>query len=275
MSEVNPLEEPGGVPEITPEVETPETPEVKAEEKPQVTAEEKYQNSLAALREERAEKARLKSALEQARKDAEEFAALKAKLDERQKSIQEEKARQEFEENPAEFLRRQQEEIKAQVQNVSEMTQRQQEAYFEQQRLVSTVQAQTAAFARETPDYNDAFMFMHERRMAEYDVLGVPPEFREEQFNLETMEFARQAMQQGRNPAELAYNMAKAWGFSGKKESKTDPNAVVARLEEGHKAAATLSTGGKSEVSLLKQIDEMSDSEFDNFWKEQMVTKHH
>ena len=295
MSAVNPLIEPGDsappeiprdVPESTPapeekatpaKIESVEKPEGQPE-KPAQTDAEKYENVRRALQEERREKAALKAALDEAKKNSEEFSALKAKMDERRAQIDAENERKAFEENPAEFLREQVTKIGQKVDEVAQTSTQKVQEWEQQNAIFTAIQSQTAAFAKETPDYNDAFQFMHDRRMAEYDVLGVPPEMREAQFNMESLQFAQQAMQSGRNPAEMAYNMAKAWGFTAKPAAvpaKADADATITRLEQGQKAAATLSTGGKGEESLLKRVDEMSDAEFEKFWKEEMVPKHH
>jgi hypothetical protein len=80
------------------------------------------------------------------------------------------------------------------------------------------------------------------------------------------------AMQQGRNPAEVAYQLAETWGFKPKSEEKPDDKIV--RLQQGQKASQTLSKkSAPAEESLLKKIEEMDDQEFDKFWNTNVKPK--
>ena len=135
---------------------------------------------------------------------------------------------------------------------------------------MNAIRSQTSQYAQQNPDYNERFNFVQNRRMKEFELLGVPQEQWQTQLENESIQLARVAMQQGRNPAELLSELASHWGYQGQ-TAPQPPNQEtneqnLTRLEQGQKAASTLSSGGQSDDSLLKRIENMSDKEFDDYW---------
>lgn len=257
-----------------PEPEAP-APEIKAEVKPEPKAEEpkgddpetKYNNLKVALREERQEKAAFKRQLEELAEKSKQFDGLRQELDDHRKRRQEEEEKRKFEENPAEYLKSQVESLTEKQQRLIDESTRANQQQIEQAQFMQAVQSQAAAFSKETPDYGDAFAFIHDRRVKEYEVLGVPAEEWEARFNQESVQFAALAMQQGKNPAEMVYKMAGAWGYA-KTQAKPTADTEIERLQAGQTAAQTLSRGGAGEESVLKKIEDMTDDEFDKYFAE-------
>lgn len=254
-------------------------PEKKAEEKKEPEpdwkakaeeAEKKYENSRAALRETR-EKSRAE--IEEARRQVEELAKIKADLEAHRQSVQKKKQEEEWAKDPANYLRRELEETNQRVGQMTEAQQRQMQESQRMQQLSSVVSSHEAAFVGKNPDYHDAVNHLRESRLAEYEMLGYPPEQRIAIVAQEGINLAISALQNGKDPAEVAYSLAAARGYK-RVEPKKEPDKAKAeeaidRLEKGAKASKTLSGGSEEvETSLLKQVEEMSPSEFDKFWKQ-------
>lgn len=280
MSENDVFTEPGGddSPE-QPAVEVSTAPEPVAEvpaepvAEPVKSPEEKYNELLIALRQERASSRETKAEIETLRQQVEQFKALREELDARRKETQAAKERALFEENPAEYLRQQTERLSQKIEGLSAQEAEAVKKFEAQQALDNTVRMQATSFAKENADYIDAFQFVRDRKFAEYELYGVPPEQREQAFHQESMAFAQHAVANGRNAAEMVYNLAKTWGYAPKQVAvpAQTAEAKVAALQNGQKAAQTLSTGtAPPRESMLARVEDMSDDEFDKFWKEEI-----
>jgi len=256
-----------------PEGESPAV-EIKTEPEPkkEPSIEEKYNNLQAALREEREEKKRIRQEVEQTRQSLAQLEALRAELDDRRKQAQSEKLKQEYESNPAEFLKKQNEELAQRFDRMTAEQQHAAQAMMQRQQFETAVSSQVSSYKQSNPNYLPALEYARDRRFAEYEALGVPAAQRAQLFEQESYQLAMTAMQQGRNPAEVAYQLAETWGFKPKAEEKGEDKVV--RLQQGAKAAKTLSRNTSSaEDSLLKKVEEMDDAEFDRFWNDQVKPK--
>ena len=270
-------------PEVAEEKAEPE-PEPEPQKKAEPSWEDKYNNLRAANSEARAEMATVKADLARTQSQLQQFETLRQQLDEHRraqesaKSIEAEKAK--FDENPAEYLLERQRRVEEAITNYSQHQQEQLRAHQDQEVFVETVRRGATEFAKENPDYREALQFAHEKRLREYELLGIPEHQREQMFLQESMTLSATAMAQGRNPAEVAYNIAKSWGFgqskaqSDSKQQKADPNARIDQLERGIAASQSMSGDGEQEEqTMLKQIEEMSDREFDKYWNEQVAPR--
>lgn len=90
--------------------------------------------------------------------------------------------------------------------------------------------AMEAQFAATTPDYNDAVLYLLNQRHAELEMDGWG-DFSERQamISREAMQLASQAIQQNRNPAEVAYQKAKIRGFQAPAPSAAATQEVPAQ----------------------------------------------
>lgn len=257
-------------PEVIPETKVEAEPKTESKAEPKIEKDDpetKYNNLKVALREERQEKAAFKKQLEDLTEKSRQFDAIRQELEEHRRRKQEEEEKRRFEENPAEYLKTQVEALTEKQQRLLDESTRANQQQIEHAQFMQAVQSQAAAFSKETPDYGDAFTFIHDRRVKEYEVLGVPPEEWEARFNQESVQFAALAMQQGKNPAEMVYKMAGAWGYT-KAQPKQPAETEIERLQAGQTAAQTLSRGGAGEESVLKKIEDMSDDEFEKYWSQ-------
>lgn len=125
-----------------------------------------------------------------------------------------------------------------------------------------------SAFKRTAPDYDDAFQFLNETRDKELTFLHEDATERTNRIQYEEGWIAASAMKQGKNPAQVFYEMAKARGYKGK-QPQVEENKID-RLAAGQKAAKT-NAGGRAvdseEITLEKLAAMDPDSpEFDKAW---------
>jgi len=280
MSSVNPLgDEMPWPPQESAAVETPaetveseqaeEKPATSIEvepEKPKDDPETKYRNVQAALREERREKAELKRQLEEFNSRVQSFESLKKELEEQRAKARLEAEQAKLAEDPVSYFKEKLEAVQSKVEQAETQTVEQRQAAEREAQFMTAVSSQVAAFKQSTPDYDAAFQYAHDRRIRELEILGVPEAYREQQFIQESFALANQAMQQGRNPGELVYEIAKHWGYKAQAAPEAN-NKTIERIAEGQKASQTLA-GGKTATVSVKDIEQMDDAEFDKYWRE-------
>ena len=130
------------------------------------------------------------------------------------------------------------------TQTADAATRQAQQVQFTQQ--LGTVEA---AFVAQTPDYHEALA--HVRNIRAQQLAMIYPQAKPEQIaqaiGQEELTAAFQLTQQGRNPAEFAYQYAKTLGYTKKAPTPTPPAAAApaaAPAIEQLSPAATLGTGG-------------------------------
>ncbi len=114
--------------------------------------------------------------------------------------------------------------------------------------------------------------------MLEYDVMGFgDPQEKARNFYQEVLGLSTKAVHEGRNPAEVLYNLAKTWGYRNNASSATrelssasneDAAKRIETVRKGQKVSTSLSdSAGTPEALNLTDIERMSDDEFDKLWK--------
>ena len=277
MAEENALLEPdqNETPTIpTPTESEPESEPVREEAQQQVEPknefEDKYNNVRTALRDERQQKSQLQQRLQGMESQLGDVQQLRDELNTYRQSYQQNEQQDKFNDDPANFLKQRVDELDQQHQDLLNQSQQANQEALAFNNEMNAIRSQTSQYAQKNPDYNERFNFVQNRRMKEFELLGVPQEQWQTQLENESIQLARVAMQQGRNPAELLSELASHWGYQGQTAPES-PNQEtneqnLTRLEQGQKAASTLSSGGQSDDSLLKRIENMSDKEFDDYW---------
>ena len=277
MAEENALLEPdqNEAPTIpTPTASEPESEPVREEAQQQVELknefEDKYNNVRTALRDERQQKSQLQQRLQGMESQLGDVQQLRDELNTYRQSYQQNEQQDKFNDDPANFLKQRVDELDQKHQDLLNQSQQANQEALAFNNEMNAIRSQTSQYAQQTPDYNERFNFVQNRRMKEFELLGVPQEQWQTQLENESIQLARVAMQQGRNPAELLSELASHWGYQGQ-TAPQPPNQEtneqnLTRLEQGQKAASTLSSGGQSDDSLLKRIENMSDKEFDDYW---------
>lgn len=269
------------------------------EEKPETQGKEpKGYVKLAALHEAREENRRLRESVEREQARVAQFESLKAQLEEmrNQRSYQDQTAMEEearraqqqaeemYQEDPVGYLKNQNmtlaQQMEAIRQQQEQFVQAQQQSIQEaaqMRQLTEHVNGLEAQFRQEVPEYDDAFQFLQQRRLADYAAIGiVDPNEQRASLYREILGMSGKAIQDGKNPAEVLYSLAKNWGFTPKSEqSEGEPNkeatGKIDRLQRGMKTATTLSDSGGAppggEIS-LSDIERMSDDEFEKLWSD-------
>ena len=131
-----------------------------------------------------------------------------------------------------------------------------------ERRLTGWAQAQAQEYAQENPDFPEAYNHIRMVRANELMALGLSGEELLHRLRGEELSVFYEAHQKGKNPAEIAFNMAKAAGWQPKKKEAT-PEQKIENLQKGTQASKSLGTGGApSGNPTAEQIAAMSDDEF-------------
>lgn len=222
---------------------------------------------LQALQEERAEKKQLREELRQYREwQAQLTQRLQQMPQGQQPQVPDPKT------HPLDYINH----VLGSVQNsTAELQQwRQQQEQASQQR--ATVQqyadwarGQEAEFSRAQPEYRDAYRFAAESRDKELQALGYhDPATRANIVRMNTAEIIHNAATQGRNPAELVWEYARARGFTPKGARNGEAQAKIAAGLQA--AGGKLNRGGETgegEVSAKDLAGITDPDEFEKAWK--------
>jgi hypothetical protein len=129
-----------------------------------------------------------------------------------------------------------------------------------------------AAEKGKNPEFDDAVKWMSEARTKQLKALShVHPQLKTEQgvteqINRELFDITVRAAQQGVNPAEIVFQMAKDWGYQGKTPA---PDVTVEKLAKDIEAETSLSSVGGSRPNTgltPKDIADMSPEQFEAWY---------
>lgn len=159
----------------------------------------------------------------------------------------------------------------------SKLTQfeQQEQQRTQQQRVVSAYSQAADQFRKDSPDFNDAYKHIIDSRIEEYKLIGHPDPVAAVQSD--EFQIVLGALQQGRNPAEVIYSLAKARGFQAKAPAQPDKTAAekLAQIEKGQASNKSLaSAGGQSgaEEMTAEALLKMPMDEFEK-WVEKNPAK--
>ena len=146
------------------------------------------------------------------------------------------------------------------------------------QQLVGQYHAAADEFAKETPDFGEAYKHLIKHRIEELTEIGHDPATARQIAEDNETAIVALAFQQGANPAERIYKLAKLRGYAGPKPAeapKPTASEKLATVESGQKAAKSLSqaAGSSAKVDSIETLLSMDDDEFDKAtrgkkWKE-------
>ncbi len=180
-----------------------------------------------------------------------------------------------YDEDPTEHVRQQgvidqqanDAKITAMQENISEMDGNQKQQLGQLQ-FHNTVNGQVTDFKAQNADYDEAAEFYRNKRELEFRAVGMTDEKQlGEWLDKEWMGLASAALQNGKNPAQAVYELAKGYGYqaNGKPqqtEQQAEGDKKLATIEKGQAASASLAAGSSaSGEASLAQIAEMSDNE--------------
>lgn len=161
-------------------------------------------------------------------------------------------------------------ELQQSMQQTQGHTQQQQQVqYLAQQATIAEDE-----FRKTAPDYDLAADYFRTVKMAEYEAIGLDPLTAQQQLARDCTGLVQLATQQKVNPAEKMYKLAKALGY--KPNAAPKPNGAPTAAAPKARMPTSLATangaprapdedgGGMS----LEKVANMSDAEFDKFFKE-------
>ena len=244
--------------------EAVETPKVEATEEAQETSEEVKEE----VKEDEKEKHWAINAMHEERERRKEVQAQMNKMEDRFQKIQEsmipkepEEPKANFEDNPAEYLKTELDEIKgfkAQAEQQAQVTQAQQQFYGDFTKVEQE-------FSGKNPDYFDAVKHLYDSRMSEFKTMGYDDNQSYQLAQRDAWDIVQDANNRGKNGAELIYNLAKTRGYE--KGKQTTEKSEIETLKEVKEVAKNTGLGAsgdtpKGQVS-LSDLAGMNDDEFD------------
>ena len=248
------------------EAETGQVQEAKAEdaktepEQGEVKVKEEKVVPLAALHEER-------NALKQLQQEIARQREMMEKVNQRLEVLMNPKQPEPDRSDPVQYLDHKIGQVSEQTRQLLEQQQRvqaeqQQQQYFGQ--LAQRINTSEAAFAQETPDYVEAVKYLDTARVRELMVFGIPQEQAAMQAAQERVQAALQWAHSGQNPAQIAYEFAKARGYAPKTaQVQVSAQDKIAAQQKGVAAAKSLGSGGATTGKLTAEaLANMSDEEF-------------
>lgn len=255
-------ETPVAVPEPQLEVKEPEVKETQAVEpaKPKLVP-------LEALHESRIKEREWRDKAAQVEREAKErFEKLEQRLE---RLANPPPAVPSFADDPAGNLQHQVAETKAElaaVRQESANARKNQEASEFEQQIATTTQASEVTFAKEHPDYLGAVQ--HLQAIADKNLLmmGVgDPAQRQAQIRKDALAMSLKALQMGKSPAEVAYQLAVNYGYrAGSEPAKAASEAAkkIETIQAGQKTGSLPAGGSKTTALTLSALEQMDDDDF-------------
>jgi vacuolar-type H+-ATPase subunit I/STV1 len=133
----------------------------------------------------------------------------------------------------------------------------------QQQQFLRSYQEQAAQFAATTPDFQDAYQFVMNGRKREFEALGYSGEEVTQMIIADEVAFANKAFNDGVNPAERVYALAKARGFAGNTQTA---EAKIDAAAKGVAASKSLPAATKKGEITLEQMLTLKGDAFDKEW---------
>lgn len=249
------------VEEATEATETPAEP-VEAPETEEKRDENKVVN-LGALHEERQRR-------QEFQRKAQE---LESKVSEMERAFQEMSKRlnpeepiPDFDENPAENLKAQiaaaQKRLEA-IESQGKQSQEQTQQRENFNRFVNQYQAQAAQFAQKQPDFMEAYQHIRAVRRQQLEAVGyTDPAGLEGMLQQEELQIAGKAFQDGVNPAERLYALAKQLGYSGK-QAENKLQTIAEGQTKGRSLSGPSGSPGDNAPMTLERLSKLEGAEFD------------
>lgn len=247
------------------ETEQAETTTEATEEKPEV----KKVVPLAALHEERRERQRLQRQIEENQRA---HAEAMQRINQRLEALVPKQQAPNKDESPVDYLDHRLNEVALTQRQILERDQQREQAHAQTQaleRVKSVVMETAAAFRESTPDFSDALKHLNETRTRQLAVLGVPEDEARAQATRELDQAAIQWTVNGKNAAQIAYEFAKAQGYTPKAQQSAADK--ITAQQKGTAAARSLGGGGAVSAGKLtaEALANMSDAEFAKLTDEQ------
>lgn len=157
--------------------------------------------------------------------------------------------------------------LQDQVKTLSDRFQQGTEAQTQAQQLqafVGHVKTLKDEFVKQAPDYYDAYNFVKDIRVQDLKDLGLQQDQINQILMKEELNISQTALQQGRNPAEVIYNVAKRYGYKAKAQTPpAEPANKIETIKKGLEASKGVKGSGvKNQVSHMN-LKEMGEEDLD------------
>jgi hypothetical protein len=211
----------------------------------------------------------------EAKAEATELREKMARMEERvqmfQEAIKPAEPEVSFDDDPAEYLRKQAEQTNQTLdslkQQQEQQLQRQQQAAANNQ-FMQRYQAAAAEYSEQNPQFQDAYQHLIENRVQEHMIAGLNKDQAIETANREEQAIVRMAFENGSNPAEKLVELAKIRGWNATSQEKAPPVDKVDQVTKGQSEAKTISKGGQGNTTLtLESLADLDGDEFDKAWE--------
>lgn len=236
----------------------PEAPKVEAEAEPQ----EVKTVPLAALHEERS---RRKEEARRAQESQAQFQLLQRQQVEMMQYMQSQQQRPQMPDpsvDPIGFGLNQNAQTQQEVQAIRQELQRRNQQ--EQQReagnnFLAIVQNNEQTFAKDAPDYFEAVNWAKNRKFEEYMAAGMLEHEARQRLDSEVVDLTSRALARGDNPAEVAYRMSKAMGYTVK---QVDGAKKLEMQRDGSRASMPSGGSGQGSRLSLDSLMKMGSTDF-------------
>lgn len=173
-----------------------------------------------------------------------------------------------YEQDPAGYLYYQNQQLQKQVEELSKGHQQttEQTQHQEQTRqIINDISVQERAFANKNPDYQDAYNFVKGVKAKELQSYGLNDAQVEHELSRMALQTGYAALQHGKNPGEVIYNMAQAYGYAKQEQPPVEQpvneqmqkdKATLETIEKGLEASKTLDSSGKPSAEELLKIED-------------------
>lgn len=186
-----------------------------------------------------------------------------------------------FDDDPAAYLKQQADEQTATMAEMKQTQDAQNEANQQQARFnnfMNNYGAQAKQYEAAQSDFPDAYKYLADSRRGEYEAMGMDQTQINEYMRRDEIQVAVSAMEQGINPAERMYEIAKLRGYAlkanpgGGGETTTPAQVKLDTIAKGQEKATSTIAGpsGKTETPMtLEKLADLEGAEFDAAWDKQ------
>jgi len=196
------------------------------------------------------------------------FGDLEAMREQFQEWNQQKNTTEAFNEDPLGEMYRQLNDLKEKFESGRTEDQEAQQRAAQDAQVQQMVANQVQEFRKEHPDYDLALKHVMDQRAQELAAMGRT----QEQINIELANdagaIAQSALQEGINPAQKVYDLAKMRGWAGETQPKKDQ---IDNIAEGQQAAQTLSGSGESDGGTVDP-SKLPPDQFDKWWNDNITS---
>lgn len=162
--------------------------------------------------------------------------------------------------------------LQQQEQINQQLLQSQQQQALETQ-VIDTYRAHAQQFVQQAPDFTDAYNYLIKGRVEELKLMGYDETTAQQAVKREEFGIAYQALQQGRNPAEMLHSIAKQRGWQSKPQQPQAVQKDLKVIEKGQQKSIPSGGGAPKGELTLEALAEMDDDEFNAHWEKMNPNK--